>query len=301
MFHKSKASATAYLDSLDIDPVYLIEHGVKGIKKLAEILSVYVFMHRAATDDAEVAKLAARIDGLAAHTHREAYLNLDSVDDTVFKQNSMSFFRVMRLLFEYGYDLSHLLAHVELVKERMDTHMAIRGPWQRQMFAEYYDMFDLVKPPPLLSLAAQRGVVENRLPFEQYGRRQRYELTHECYVAFNYGHQRTQTKFEADDLEYLYEVIPQIVRDAMRIGDIEIVAETRSCMNYLGMVGDNELYRRAERWLFAVQNENGSWGNYEKAREKWGDLLDAHLYLHTTAIAIRALIESFEEGWHPSA
>ena len=37
----------------------------------------------------------------------------------------------------------------------MDTHMAIRGPWQRQMFAEYYDMFDLVKPPPLLSLAAQ--------------------------------------------------------------------------------------------------------------------------------------------------
>lgn len=128
-------------------------------------------------------------------------------------------------------------------------------------------------------------------------------------------------------------------------------------MNYLGMVGDNELYRRAERWLFAVrclrrcgrlvaakcrglrvrlgcesesgarvllstqtrngvllpcrcfpcapppqvQNENGSWGNYEKAREKWGDLLDAHLYLHTTAIAIRALIESFEEGWHPSA
>ena len=31
-----------------------------------------------------------------------------------------------------------------------------------------------------------------------------------------------QTKFEADDLEYLYEVIPQIVRDAMRIGDIEV-------------------------------------------------------------------------------
>ena len=46
--------------------------------------------------------------------------------------------------------------------------------------------------------------------------------------------------------------------------------------------------------IFA-QNEDGSWGSYEDARARLGDLVKQAFYLHTTMVAIEALGLGFED------
>ena len=52
---RAKQKAYASLDQLQVDPIELIQHGIKGKKKLAEILDAYVVAYRYATDQAEQA------------------------------------------------------------------------------------------------------------------------------------------------------------------------------------------------------------------------------------------------------
>jgi hypothetical protein len=41
-YSRARAAARAWLDALDVDPVELSRHGIKGKKKLAEILDCYL-------------------------------------------------------------------------------------------------------------------------------------------------------------------------------------------------------------------------------------------------------------------
>ena len=45
----------------------------------------------------------------------------------------------------FGLNTGPYLAEAMKVKDRLDAHLAGRGPWQRAMFAEYYDRFSLAK------------------------------------------------------------------------------------------------------------------------------------------------------------
>jgi hypothetical protein len=309
-FLEAKRKARAWFDQLEVDPVELMKHGVKGKKKLAEILGVYRNFWNHTTDPAERNAILGRVRELAVQAERPDYHDMATCSDKEFLQNSMSYFRVMWLLREFGINVSRYLDQVRRVLPRMNEHFKKRGPWQRAMFAEYYDDFGLEKPPILRQHMEMRGgVIARRLPADKYdpprttedGRvikstHDSYDLTHEVFVAFNYGLQHTQNRFGPDELAYTREVLPVLVRRYVSENNPDLCAEMISCMTYLGY-HDDPAYREGLDYLLDSQNPNGTWGDYERYRRYYGKYLDQHVYLHTSMVACRALMEAYEGNW----
>ena len=305
----AKGKARAWFDQLEVDPVELLKHRVKGKKKLAEILGVYKNFDRHTSDPAEKEGILRRVRELAVHTERPEYHNMQTCSDMDFLQNSMSYFRVMWLMGDFGLDTGPYLAEVRKAKPRMDEHFKKRGPWQRAMFAEYYDRFGLEKPPELAKTFMRRGVIARRLPAEKYDlpkttpdgqvskrTKDSYDLTHEVFVAFDYGLQRRQNHLTPEDLAYTREVLPVLVERYIAENNPDLTAEMLSCMTYLGWHSEGA-YRAGVDYLLVCQNPNGTWGDYERFRQAYGKYLDQHVYLHTTMVATRALMEVYEGNW----
>ena len=304
---QARQKARAWFDDLEVDSVELLKHRIKGKKKVAEILGVYMHFLNHTKDPQEIAHIADRVKRLVGQTAGPEYHNMSTCGERELIQNSMSYFRVMWLMREFGLDISSYLEEVRKVKPRMDEHFKKRGPWQRAMFAEYYDRFGLQKPPILLSVTGmKKGVIARRLPVDrndppktgpvQWPTQDRYDLTHEVFVAFDYGLERTQTRFDAGDLAYTRKVLPVLARRCIREKNPDLLAELLSCMTYLGWHSE-PAYRDGVDFLLDVQNADGTWGDYESFRQEYGKYIDQHGYLHTTMVAMRALLEFYEGNW----
>jgi hypothetical protein len=285
----------AWFDQLDVDPVELLKHGVKGKKKLAEILQAYLNLYQHAPDAAARERIQQRVVQLVRHTQRSEYHHdLLVSSDTEFLQNSMSYLRVLWLLEHLEQDTTAYRQRLLTIKPRMDEHLKQRGPWQQAMFAEYYTRFGLEKPPGL-SLASA-GVVIQRLPLTQYNRDKAYYLTHEVFVAFDYGLRRLQSHFTAEDLSYIRTVLPVLAQTAIQQNAQDLLAEILQCMTYLGWQTE-PVYCQGINYLLDSQNPNGTWGNYEALRTVDESYFDQRLYLHTTMVAMQALSEAYEGHW----
>lgn len=70
-------------------------------------------------------------------------------------------------------------------------------------------------------------------------------------------------------------------------------AEFILCSVYLKETG-LPAYREGVQYLLDSQNSNGSWGRYENERQFMGDYVDQGLYLHTTMVAMDALVVAFQ-------
>jgi hypothetical protein len=299
-YEQAVSKAIAWVDRLHIDPVALREHGIKGKKKLAEAIAVYSLVLRYEDDPDDVRRFRSRILELAATTDRPDYHNMGTCDAKEFKQDSMSYLRVMWLLKRAGLDTSGYLDALQSAKERFDAHISERGAWQRAMFARYYDDFGLEKPPALSAHQLDSGVVAARLPVEQYDRFRAYQLTHEIFVAFHYGSAADQTTFTPQDLAYLAGVLPPLIDRNIELGDADLLSELVTSMALLGL-RVHPATKRGVDYLLEHQNADGTWGDYEAERARMGDLVDQHLYLHTTVAAVQALLEAYERSPRPSA
>jgi hypothetical protein len=297
---KVKEKARKWLDGLQVNCAELIQNNVKGKKKLTEILDAYLSLFRLAKDPAEKEGIRRRVDELTLQTKTAEYHNMASCPDEEFKENSMSYLRTAVLMEELGLDTSHYLREILAVKPRMDAHFETRGPWQRAMFAEYYDKFGLEKPPLLQGIPMEAGIISQRIPLEKYNNNMTYDLTHEVFVAFHYGLKRKQDRFSAADLAYAKDMLPKLTLRYLGRKDPDLVAELTSCMTYLGWHSD-PAYRQGIEYLLGVQNSSGTWGNYERYREKYGKYLEHHVYLHTTMVVLESLTEAFEGGWEPAS
>ncbi len=76
----------------------------------------------------------------------------------------------------------------------------------------------------------------------------------------------------------------------------DLVAELAACLRYLRFTGDPE-YAAALGYLLDAQNADGSWGSYEPARARLGELVKQGFYLHTTMVAIEALSLGFADAF----
>lgn len=294
-YDQAIGKAMAWVDRLHIDPVALREHGIKGKKKLAEAIAVYSLVLRYEDDPDEVRRFRSRIVELAATTDRPDYHDMNTCDAREFKQDSMSYLRVMWLLQRAELDTSGYVDALRSAKERFDAHFSERGPWQRAMFARYYDDFGLEKPPTLSADSLGSGVVAVRLPVEQYDRFRAYQLTHEIFVAFHYGYVEEQTTFTPQDVAYLAEVLPPLIDRNIELDDADLLSELVTAMALLGL-RDHPVTKRGVDYLLGHQNADGTWGDYETERARMGDLVDQHLYLHTTVAAVQALLETYERA-----
>ena len=295
-YQRARQKARAWLDRLEVDAAELVAHDVKGIKKLAEILYAYLSLYEHTDDPAEKAKIFLRVTRLALQVSRDEYHAILTGSDEVFHENSMSYLRVLHLLEQFGLEMGAYRRRLAAIRPQMDAHLTKRGPWQRAMFADYYDRFGLEKPAILRDTPTASGILAQRKPLAAFTIEAAYRLTHEVYVAYDYGMRRKQDRLTPEDIAYLRQLVPGLLRWSIQADNPDLAAELLSCMTYLGW-HDYPIYTQAIGFLLDSQNANGSWGDYERLRPRVGKYVDQHAYLHTTMTATRALLDAFEGDW----
>jgi hypothetical protein len=281
-----------YLATFSIDPVELRRQGVKGKKKLVELLDAYVALHRHVKDDGVRARLLQRFRQVARATAQPGYHDLGTADESQLRQDATSYLRACYLMERMGLDIKAYRAEIGAVKKRLDDHLGQRGPHQRMAFRWYYDHFRLELPAELKQPPADT-VLARRLNPYLMSLGQAYQLTHEVFVPFDYGGKLQTSKFSAADRAYLRRALEVLTTVAIARRDADVVGELLTSLRFLGD-SDLEVYRDGLRFMLASQRPNGSFGNYEHLREKRGDRLELDLYLHTTSVAMDILPLAFE-------
>ena len=292
--HEAMQAAWSWLDGLEVDPVALVDRGVQGKKKLAEILGAYLYLLRYSTDPSERPRLLGRVREVAAQANRPEYHNMLKCDLREFNENRMSYLRVAWLLDLLGQDTRFYEAKLIEMRPRLEAVIAARPPRQPYRFAVYYDHFGWEKPEALY--ASEGSVLDRRLPKARYQPMAGYALAHEVSAAFLHGLRRSQDALDRDDLDYLRRVLPGLVIRFADQRNVDLVAELVSAMTYLELHA-LPAYRTGIAFLLRSQNPNGTWGDYEQYRATYGDGVDQKFYLHTTMVTLRALLEAYDGAW----
>lgn len=291
-YRQSIARARRWLDSLDVDPAALRAAGIKGKKKLVELLDSYVRLYAIAANQQEKRAIMERIREVVAVTYTSEYHDMLDLNDREFKQDATSYLRAALLMEELGLETTLYRREIRKVHGRLNEHMSVRGPHQRLVFHWYYDHFGLEEPFDL-SKAIERGVIASRLsPYKYRNIMKVYELTHEIFVPYQYGEKLDADPFDSGELAYLRRTLDVLTSYYIKRRNSDITAELVSCVRYVKMT-DLPVYREGLSYLLSAQNSNGTWGDYERSRKRYGDLVDQALYLHTTAVAIDALTNAF--------
>jgi hypothetical protein len=290
-YHAALLRARGWLDRLVVDPVELRKQGIKGKKKLVEIIDAYVRLRAIATPE-EREPLSLRLRELAAITERPGYHDMLEVDDLTFKQDATSYLRAAFLLDRSGLDVGRYRVEIGRIQPRLDAHMHGRGSHQRMAFHDYYRHFGL-KPPFDLASGFRAGVIASRKsPYEYKRTLDIYALTHEIFVPYEFGEKLDADFFSPDDKQYLRHALDRLTVAQIMVDNPDLVAELVSCLRYLHFT-DLPVYREALDYLLKVQRPDGTWGDYERYRARLGSYVDQGYTLHTTVVAIDALSVAF--------
>jgi hypothetical protein len=295
-YRAALSGARRWLDGLDVDPVELQRHGLKGKKKLVELLDVYVRLWQVAQGE-EKRLLVERIEQVARPTYTQAYHDMLEVDDATFKQESTSYLRGALLLEKVGLDTSLYRSEILRIQGRLDAHLPARGPYQRQLFHWYYQYFGLREPFPL-DTALPAEIITRRLPVSEYSDREAYELTHEIFAPYRYGDLLDADPFSRSDRRYLRDTLDPLTARYLVGRDPDLVAELVACMRLVNLV-ELKGYREGLSFLLDGQHEDGSFGDWVRARDAFGSLAAQGGILHTTAVTVLALTLAFDPMFNP--
>jgi hypothetical protein len=269
---------------------YIRKKGLPDKKYLAEYIGLFLKLKKAAATPAEKEKLKQKITPIYKKTLLPDYHNMAKVDDKLFKKNSMSYMRIMWLLQELDFDISLHKKELEKVQKRMDDHMKVRGEWQKAVFDKYYDFFKIKKPIILKYAHKLKGAIGYQRPASFYDRTQAYILTHFVFAAYDYGNKTTQTRFTKSDIDYLGGILPQLISKFEAINNDDLVGELLTCL-VLIKKDKTASFKKSYHRLLNRQNNDGSFGNYEKYRNKIGSDVEFRQYLHTTLVDVEMFIE----------
>ena len=84
-YEQAMSRARAWLDTVQVDPLELRAHNIKGKKKLVELLEAYYRLWQVATPE-EKGPLLARIREIVEPTYHDDYHDMLSISDEWFKQ-----------------------------------------------------------------------------------------------------------------------------------------------------------------------------------------------------------------------
>jgi len=287
------ARARQWLDRLAVDPIELRVHGIKGKKKLAEILDTYFRIYSVANPQ-DKQNILIRVKTLTVVTSQTNYHDMLVINDLEFKQDATSYLRVAYLMERFGLDTKFYRAQIDKVYPRLNEHMSSRGVDQRMAFHWYYEHFGLKEPFPLES-AFQTGLIASRKQVDWFKQTpmEAYNLTHEVFAPYKFGENLDADFFTPDDKVYLRGILTNIMPWYVQRGDPDLTAEFILCAAYLKFI-DLPVYLESLNFLLESQNKNGSWGQYEQQRQTMGNYVEQGLYLHTTMVALDALVVAFE-------
>jgi hypothetical protein len=282
-----------FADNLNFDLDYIRKKGLADKKFLAEYLGMYLKLDKAFKDETISSEIRKKLDPFYQITLDPKFHNMTTVDDKLFKKNSMSYMRIMWLFNELGFDTTFYKKELLKVKKRMDTHLKKRGEWQRAVFDKYYDFFNLKKPTIIKYAKKLKGPITTRKPIEFYKRTNAYILTHFLFAAYDYGNKKTQDRFTKADIKYLKDILPQIIKKFELKQNDDIVAELLTCLILIGDT-DTQSFKLSFARLLRRQNNDGSFGSYERSRKKIGSDVEFRQYMHTTLVALETFVE-FED------
>jgi hypothetical protein len=294
--NKAIKRTKAWLDRLYVNLDLIAKYGYGDKKRLSELLGAYWMLHRY-SDQTTKESIQKRVTPFYEYTKKQNYLDLATLDAKQFKKNSMSYLRIMWLLKEMNYDITHLTLYFnQHLKKRMDAHLVRRGPWQKSMFARYYDFFGFEKPTIIKDTSNQKGLIGIRKRVETYKFLDAYALTHQVYVAYDYGANRNQTRFNQEDMKYIQDTLLNLAEYYRKRKSWDIHAEIVQCLIYVGLK-KHKLFTKNYHALLNAQNYNGSWGKYDHLKKKFGNFVDTKYYLHTTGVALSAIVEHARGKW----
>lgn len=282
--------AARWLDGLEVNPLELRRYGIKGKKKLAELLDAYLRLQDVAGPEAK-ARFQRRAREVAAVTADAAYHDMLAIDDLAFKQDATSYLRVAYLMDCLGLDTTAYRKEIQKCLPRLNAHLPTRGVDQRMAFDQYYRHFGLPEPFPLAS-AFQAGFIKTRPDPRGLALSQIYDFTHEVFVPYDFGRKLDTVFFSAEDRRYLRDALVLLTTANLQRQNPDITAELCSCLSYL-KITDVAVYRQALEFFLATQRPEGSWGDYEFMRPGYGPFVDQGYYLHTTLVVMDALITAF--------
>lgn len=301
-YKKSLTQAKSWLNQLKVDPVELRKNGMKGKKKFVEYLDTYFRLWQIAPDSKK-AEVIKKIKEITAITDTNAYHDMGIINDERFKEDSTSYLRAALLMDKLGLDTTRYRKEIQKIHSRLNAHMSQRGSHQKQVFHWYYQYFGLQEPFPLED-ALKNGIIASRKNPKKFTKLDAYTLTHEIFVPYEYGEKLEVNPFSVSEETYLQEALLILTQKYIEQNNPDLVAELISCHRYLNFT-DSPTYQEGLLFLLKSQNANGSWGNYEKNRERFGSYVDQNFYLHTTSVVIDALTITFHLPWnqkkpHPS-
>ncbi|MBU0714605.1 MAG: hypothetical protein KJ964_04550 [Verrucomicrobia bacterium] len=291
-YREALVRTRSWLDTLEVNPTDLRTRGIKGKKKLAELLDIYLRLYDIATADDKKALLE-RIRSITAVTATPGYHDMLRVTDQQFKEDSTSYLRVAFLMDRFGLDTKLYRQEILKVLPRLNDHMQYRGSDQRMAFHLYYRHFGLEEPFPLQA-AYQTGVISSRHTpawFKQ-NKMEMYNLTHEIFVPYEFGEKLDADFFSEPDKAYLRPLLADLTAYGIGLDDADIMAELTSCLRYLHFT-DLPVYPESLLYLLKSQRPDGKWGDYEQYRGYYGDYVNQAFYLHTTLVVVDALTTAF--------
>lgn len=294
-YKKSISKAKSWLDQLHVNPLELRKYEIKGKKKFVELLDAYFRLWQMA-HDSEKTELMKKITEIVAITATNPYHDMGIISDNEFKQDATSYLRAALLIDKLGFDTARYRREIQKIHSRLNAHMSQRGPHQKQAFHWYYQYFGLQEPFPLQE-ALRKGIIAVHKDPKKFTKYDAYTLTHEVFAPYEYGENLDVEPFSAQEKIYLQETLQWLTQQYIKKNNPDLVAELISCQRYLRFT-NLTTYQEGLLFLLKSQNTNGSWGDYEKNREKLGSYVDQNFYLHTTAVAIDALTVSFYLPWN---
>lgn len=294
-YQAAVVAVQGWLDRLDVDPIALRRHGIKGKKKLTEQLDGYYRLWQIA-DPEERAGLLSRIAEVVAITYTPRFHDMAALSDKHFKQDATSYLRAALLMDRLGLDTSLYREEIRKVHPRLNAHMDQRGPHQRLAFHWYYKHFGLEEPFSLAD-SLRDGLIAARADPASFTDMDAYHLTHEVFIPYEYGERLDSDPFTAEDKAYLERALTLLVARYIERKDPDLLAELISCLRYLRMV-ELPSYREGLAWLLGNQHPDGSWGDLERARKGFGDYGAYGRILHSSMVALDALTIAYHEPWN---
>jgi len=291
LLEQINSRALDWLAGLDVDPIKLRdEMGIKGKKNYVQVLDIYLCLYQTTNDPKKKGEYKDEVAELIQVTKEEKYHDLNEINETQFREDSTSYLRAWYIINEFGFNTSYYITGIEKVLPRLNAHLPTRGTNQKMAFVFYYHQLGYEINYKMAELF-NNSVIRTREEIQNLSELDVYFFTHEIFFLHDDAQLNLLT---SDDYEYINATIIYQINKTLVENNVDLLAELLMVMNYLNY-RDMKEYETVLNYLLNNQNKNGSFGNYEGAREYYQELgidIDIYLYLHTTEVTLRALNEA---------
>jgi hypothetical protein len=289
------ARARTWLDGMTVDPIELGRRGLLGKLKLAELLSAYYQLWKAASGGEREALLR-RIEQIVKPVRQRKYHDMLSVDRDLFNRESTSYLWIAYLMERAGLDISDYRKSILGLQARLDARLEEGGPQVRKILQWQYAYFGLAWPSTM-GEPRREFILTMRPDFRNFDRELGYRLTHEVLALYEYGDALGTDPLPDDELRYARAALYWLARENVRAGETDLAAELATCLRLVRAL-DLPVYPEALKHLLDTQLASGAWGRFEAVRRTQGEEMQRLARLHTTGDSVQALLLAFHPAWN---